>query len=50
MQAVVYRGPGLKSLDERPKPGIIAASDAVVRITHTTICGASPKWPMRERW
>jgi alcohol dehydrogenase len=39
MQALVYRGPGLKSLEERPKPELKEASDAIVRITHTTICG-----------
>lgn len=39
MKALVYQGPGKKSLDERPKPGIIAPTDAIVRVTRTTICG-----------
>ena len=39
MKALVYNGPGNKSLEERPKPTIQAPTDAVVRITKTTICG-----------
>lgn len=39
MKALVYHGPGLKSLDDHPRPQIFAAGDAVVRISHTTICG-----------
>lgn len=39
MKALVYRGPGFKALEERPKPVIQAADDAVVKITKTTICG-----------
>ena len=39
MKALVYLGPGKKSLEERPKPGIEAATDAIVKITKTTICG-----------
>lgn len=39
MKALVYRGPGKKALEECPKPEIQAASDAIVRITRTTICG-----------
>lgn len=39
MKALVYHGPGLKSLDDHPKPEIIASGDAIIRITHTTICG-----------
>lgn len=39
MQALVYHGPGRKSLDERPKPELQTPTDAVVRITRTTICG-----------
>jgi alcohol dehydrogenase len=39
MKALVYNGPGEKSLQERPKPRIEAPTDAVVRITRTTICG-----------
>jgi len=39
MKAFVYRGPGQKSVEERPKPGILAPTDAIVRILKTTICG-----------
>lgn len=39
MKALVYHGPGKKSWDEKPKPTIIDATDAVVKITKTTICG-----------
>lgn len=39
MKALVYHGPGEKSLDDRPKPVVQAPTDAVVRITRTTICG-----------
>jgi len=39
MKALVYLGPGEKALQERPKPELAAATDAIVRITRTTICG-----------
>jgi alcohol dehydrogenase len=39
MKALVYTGPDQKSLEERPKPQIKAPTDAIVRITKTTICG-----------
>ena len=39
MQALVYLGPGKKALEARPKPDIIDPTDAIVRITKTTICG-----------
>ncbi|MBA3941178.1 MAG: alcohol dehydrogenase [Sphingopyxis sp.] len=39
MKALVYHGPNTKSLDEVAKPAIIDPGDALVRITHTTICG-----------
>ncbi|MDO8654147.1 MAG: zinc-dependent alcohol dehydrogenase family protein [Undibacterium sp.] len=39
MKALVYLGPGKKALEERPKPEIIAPTDAIVKITKTTICG-----------
>jgi threonine dehydrogenase-like Zn-dependent dehydrogenase len=39
MKALVYRGPGLKSLEDRPKPEIEAPGDAIVKILMTTICG-----------
>src|SRR5450631_226660 len=39
MQALVYQGPGKKALESRPKPDITAPTDAIVKITKTTICG-----------
>ena len=39
MRALVYLGPAKKAMEERPKPEITAATDAIVRITKTTICG-----------
>jgi len=39
MKALVYHGPGQKALEERPKPTLQAASDAVVKLTKTTLCG-----------
>jgi alcohol dehydrogenase len=39
MKALVYKAPGEKSLDEHPKPEIVAPTDAIVKITRTTICG-----------
>jgi alcohol dehydrogenase len=39
MKALVYKGPGKKGLDDRAMPVLKAATDAVVRVTKTTICG-----------
>ncbi|MCL2656061.1 MAG: zinc-dependent alcohol dehydrogenase family protein [Betaproteobacteria bacterium] len=39
MKALVYHGPGKKTLDDRPKPEIRDPGDAIVRVTKTTICG-----------
>jgi len=39
MKALVYLGPETKALQERPKPEIEAPTDAIVRLTRTTICG-----------
>jgi alcohol dehydrogenase len=39
MKALVYQGPGKKALEQRPRPEITAPTDAIVRITKTTICG-----------
>ncbi|MFI5360930.1 MAG: zinc-dependent alcohol dehydrogenase family protein [Elusimicrobiota bacterium] len=39
MKALVYHGPGLRSWEDKPMPEIQAATDAVVRISTTTICG-----------
>jgi alcohol dehydrogenase len=39
MKALVYRGPGDKAVEDRPKPELQAPGDAIVRTTRTTICG-----------
>ena len=39
MKALVYLAVGKKALEERPKPEIDAPTDAIVKITRTTICG-----------
>ncbi len=39
MKALVYHGPGMKAWEEHAKPVVIAPSDAIVRVTRTTICG-----------
>lgn len=39
MKALVYLGPGKRALAERFRPAIQAPTDAVVKVTRTTICG-----------
>ncbi len=39
MKALVYHGPGERVWEEKPYPVIQQATDAIVRVTHTTICG-----------
>jgi alcohol dehydrogenase len=39
MKALVYHGPGSKSWDDVPDPTLLEASDAIVRVDTTTICG-----------
>jgi alcohol dehydrogenase len=39
MRALVYHGPGRKSWDEVPDPGITDDGDIIVRVDATTICG-----------
>jgi alcohol dehydrogenase len=39
MRAFIYQGPGKKALELRPKPEIVAPTDAIVKMTKTTICG-----------
>jgi alcohol dehydrogenase len=40
MQAAVYRGPGEIDVEEVERPERRSASDALVRVTHTAICGS----------
>lgn len=39
MKAMVFKGPGQKAWDEVPTPKVSKPTDAVVRVTKTTICG-----------
>ena len=39
VKALVYLGTAKKALQDRPRPEVSAPTDAVVRITRTTICG-----------
>ncbi|HVI88796.1 MAG TPA: zinc-dependent alcohol dehydrogenase family protein [Dongiaceae bacterium] len=39
MKALVYQARGRKAIEERPKPEIQSAGDAIVKIVKTTICG-----------
>ncbi len=39
MKALTYRGPGQPSWEDRPRPKVQAATDAIVRVSTTTICG-----------
>jgi alcohol dehydrogenase len=39
MKALVYHGPGKRAWEDRPRPEIRNATDAVVHITTSTICG-----------
>ena len=39
MKALVYNGPGRRAWEDRAKPAIRESTDAIVRMTMTTICG-----------
>src|ERR1700690_4309483 len=39
MKALVYHGPGKRTWEDKPRPTIQDPSDAIVRITTSTICG-----------
>lgn len=39
MKALVYKGVGEKSLEDHIKPRIIDPTDAIIKVTKTTICG-----------
>ena len=39
MRALVYLGPSEKALEQRPIPEISTPTDAIVKVTKTTICG-----------
>jgi alcohol dehydrogenase len=39
MNALVFHGPGRRAWEQRPTPALRAATDAIVRIATSTICG-----------
>lgn len=39
MKALVYNGPGNRAFEEKPKSELKEPTDAIVKITRTTICG-----------
>jgi alcohol dehydrogenase len=39
MKALVYHGPGKNAVEDRPVPDIQTPTDAIVKVTRTTICG-----------
>jgi len=39
MDALVYHGPGSKAWEKKSKPSILETTDALVKISKTTICG-----------
>lgn len=39
MKALVYHGPGKRTWEDKPRPMVEKPTDAVVKITRTTICG-----------
>lgn len=40
MRAAIYDGPGEIAIEEVPKPTIESPRDAIVRVTHTAVCGS----------
>ncbi|MEE1622239.1 zinc-dependent alcohol dehydrogenase family protein [Zafaria sp. Z1313] len=46
MRATIIHGPGDIRVEDRPEPRLLAASDAVVRVTASCVCG-SDLWPYR---
>ena len=39
MKALIYHGPGRMAWEDAPKPEVSAATDAIIRVDATTICG-----------
>ena len=46
MQATVMYGPGDVRVEERPDPKIVEPTDAIIRLSASSICG-SDLWPYR---
>lgn len=39
MKALVYHGAGQRAWEEKPRPSLLEPTDAIVRMTTSTICG-----------
>ena len=39
MKALVFHGPGRRAWEDRPRPRLLEDTDAIVRVSTTTICG-----------
>ncbi|KAK2786214.1 hypothetical protein FQN52_007964 [Onygenales sp. PD_12] len=39
MKALIYSGPNTVTIADRPQPTLTSPTDAIVKLTHTTICG-----------
>lgn len=40
MRAAIYRGPGDIAIEEVPKPELESSNGAIIRVTHTAVCGS----------
>ena len=40
MRAAIYQAPGEITIEDVPKPELESSTDAVVRVTHTAVCGS----------
>ncbi|MXR22140.1 alcohol dehydrogenase catalytic domain-containing protein, partial [Halobacterium bonnevillei] len=40
MRAAIFQGPGDITVEDVPKPELEAPTDAIVRVTHTAVCGS----------
>lgn len=39
MKAVIFKGPGVVAIEDRPIPKIKESTDVVVRVVYTALCG-----------
>src|SRR5450830_1488144 len=39
MKALIYKGPNIRAIENRPKPELIDPGDAIIKMLKTTICG-----------
>ena len=46
MKAAIFQGKGRITMENRPKPGILKATEAIVRVVRSCVCG-SDLWYFR---